>query len=80
MIEEVEFTWAGQVMETIDGLAYIGRNPMDRENVYIVTGDSGMGLTHGVIASMLITDLIMGRTNPWVALYDPSRKAGTSPR
>ena len=26
---EVLYTWAGQVMETVDGLAFIGRNPMD---------------------------------------------------
>jgi len=45
-------------METIDGLAFIGRNPMDKDNVYIVTGDSGMGLTHGTIAGMLLPDLI----------------------
>jgi glycine/D-amino acid oxidase-like deaminating enzyme/nitrite reductase/ring-hydroxylating ferredoxin subunit len=74
MIEEVAFTWAGQVMETIDGLAFIGRNPMDKDNVYIVTGDSGMGMTHGTIAGMLLTDLILGRPNPWERLYDPSRK------
>ncbi len=73
-IERVEFTWAGQVMETIDGLAFIGRNPMDKDNVFIVTGDSGMGMTHGTIAGILLTDLIMGRENPWEKLYDPSRK------
>ena len=61
-------------METIDGLAFIGRNPLDEENVYIVTGDSGMGMTHGTIAGMLLTDLICGRENPWAELYDPARK------
>ena len=74
MIEDVEFTWGGQVMETIDGLAFIGRNPLDKDNVYIATGDSGMGITHGTIAGMLLTDLILGRENPWEKLYDPSRK------
>jgi glycine/D-amino acid oxidase-like deaminating enzyme len=73
-IEKVEFTWAGQVMETIDGLAFIGRNPLEKDNVFIVTGDSGMGMTHGTIAGILLTDLIMGRENPWETLYDPSRK------
>lgn len=33
-----------------------------------------MGLTHGTIAGLLISDLINGRKNPWEALYDPSRK------
>jgi glycine/D-amino acid oxidase-like deaminating enzyme/nitrite reductase/ring-hydroxylating ferredoxin subunit len=68
-----EFRWGGQVMETLDGLAYIGRNPLDKDNVYVATGDSGMGLTHGTIAGMLLTDLIEGRKNPWEELYDPSR-------
>jgi Rieske Fe-S protein len=42
--------------------------------VFVVTGDSGMGMTHGTIAGMLLTDLIQGRTNPWATLFDPSRK------
>jgi glycine/D-amino acid oxidase-like deaminating enzyme/nitrite reductase/ring-hydroxylating ferredoxin subunit len=73
-IERIEFTWGGQCMETSDGLGFIGRNPLDKENVYVVTGDSGMGITHGTIAGILLTDLILGRPNPWERLYDPSRK------
>jgi glycine/D-amino acid oxidase-like deaminating enzyme/nitrite reductase/ring-hydroxylating ferredoxin subunit len=69
----VEFAWGGQVMETVDGLAFIGRNPGD-DHVFVVTGDSGMGITHGTIAGILLTDLIQGREHPWAELYDPSRK------
>src|SRR5262249_40107161 len=74
MIEQIEFHWGGQVMETYDGVAFIGRNPLDKDNVFIATGDSGMGMTHGTIAGILLTDLIEGRENPWADLYDPSRK------
>jgi Rieske Fe-S protein len=70
---DVEYRWSGQVMEAQDGLAFIGRNPLDADNVYVATGDSGMGMTHGTIAGILITDLIAGRPNPWTELYDPSR-------
>jgi glycine/D-amino acid oxidase-like deaminating enzyme/nitrite reductase/ring-hydroxylating ferredoxin subunit len=73
-VQAFEFRWSGQVMEPIDSLALIGRNPLDSDNVYIATGDSGNGMTHGTIAGMLLTDLIMGRDNPWTGLYDPSRK------
>ncbi|HEV2132020.1 MAG TPA: FAD-dependent oxidoreductase, partial [Longimicrobiaceae bacterium] len=73
MIEEVAFRWSGQVMEPADAMAFIGRNPLDAENVFIATGDSGQGMTHGTIAGMLIGDLIVGRQNPWEKLYDPSR-------
>lgn len=74
MLEGIEYRWSGQVMEPVDGLAFIGRNPLDADNVFIATGDSGMGMTHGTIAGMLLTDLIMKRPNPWMELYDPSRK------
>ncbi len=70
---DVMYRWGGQVMETVDGLAFIGHNPLDHENVYVVTGDSGNGLTHGTIAGILLTDLILKRHNPWEALYDPGR-------
>ncbi|HKQ99278.1 MAG TPA: FAD-dependent oxidoreductase [Pyrinomonadaceae bacterium] len=74
MIEGIEFQWSGQVMEPVDGLAFIGRNPMDDENVYIATGDSGNGMTHGTIAGILLTDLIAGRDNEWEKIYYPTRK------
>jgi glycine/D-amino acid oxidase-like deaminating enzyme/nitrite reductase/ring-hydroxylating ferredoxin subunit len=73
MMQEVEFNWGGQIMEPIDYLAFIGRNPFDDENIYVATGDSGMGLTHGTIAGMLLCDLILGRPSPWAKLYSPAR-------
>jgi nitrite reductase/ring-hydroxylating ferredoxin subunit len=74
-IATVTHHWSGQVVEPVDGVAFIGRNPLDESNVYIATGDSGMGMTHGTIAGMLLCDLIAGRENEWAALYDPSRKS-----
>lgn len=62
-------------MEPVDGVAYIGRNPLDTPNIYLATGDSGMGMTHGTIAGIVLTDLILGRSNPWSAMYDPARKS-----
>jgi nitrite reductase/ring-hydroxylating ferredoxin subunit len=73
MMQEVAFRWSGQVLEPVDGLAYIGRNPRDDDNVFIATGDSGHGMTHGTIAGLLLTDLILERENPWAELYSPGR-------
>jgi glycine/D-amino acid oxidase-like deaminating enzyme/nitrite reductase/ring-hydroxylating ferredoxin subunit len=73
MIEAVTHRWSGQVMEPVDGLAFIGRNPGDAPNVYVATGDSGNGMTHGTIAGILLADLIAGRENEWATLYDPAR-------
>jgi glycine/D-amino acid oxidase-like deaminating enzyme/nitrite reductase/ring-hydroxylating ferredoxin subunit len=74
MAQAVEYRWSGEVMEPSDGAAYLGRNPMDDRNVYIITGDSGNGMTHCTIGAMLVSDLIVERDNPWESIYDPSRK------
>ena len=72
-IQRIAFRWSGEVMEPVDRIGLIGRNPGDHANVFIATGDTGMGMTHGTIAGMLLTDLIVGRDNPWESFYDPSR-------
>lgn len=70
----VVYSWSGQVLEPLDGLAFIGPNPGNDKNVYIATGDSGNGMTHGTIAGILLHDLILGKKNEWAELYNPNRK------
>lgn len=69
---EVTHRWAGQVLETGDGLGFIGRNPGET-NVYVVTGDSGMGMTHGGIAGILLPALISTGSHPWAEVFAPGR-------
>jgi glycine/D-amino acid oxidase-like deaminating enzyme/nitrite reductase/ring-hydroxylating ferredoxin subunit len=73
MVGKVLARWSGQVQEPADYLGYAGKAPTSGENVYVITGDSGMGLTHGTLGAMLISDLIQGRENPWTEIYDPTR-------
>jgi glycine/D-amino acid oxidase-like deaminating enzyme/nitrite reductase/ring-hydroxylating ferredoxin subunit len=70
---EVIYRWSGQVLEPNDYVAFIGKNPDGAENVYMASGDSGQGMTHGTIAGMLLSDLVAGRENRWSDLYDPKR-------
>lgn len=71
-IGTVRHKWSGQIMEPVDCVAFIGKVP-GQSHIYMTTGDSGMGVTHSVIASLLITDLIQGRDNAWAELYSPNR-------
>jgi len=73
------FAWSGQVVETVDGIAYIGRNPHDEPNVYIATGDCGDGMTHSVIAGEILSALVQKGDHPWAKVYAPDRvrPAGT---
>ena len=66
--------WSGQIMEPADGLAHIGKSP-ELDRVFIATGDSGNGITHGVIAGILLPELIAGRDHPYAKVYDPKRSA-----
>lgn len=70
-ISKVEHHWSGQVIETADGLPYIG---WATEDQYIATGFSGNGLTFGTLAGMMARDAITGRKNPWEDLFSPQRK------
>jgi glycine/D-amino acid oxidase-like deaminating enzyme/nitrite reductase/ring-hydroxylating ferredoxin subunit len=65
--------WSGQVLDTIDYCGFIGLNP-DSKNVYVVTGDSGQGMTHGAMSGLLVRDLIVSGSSPWRDVYEPSRK------
>jgi glycine/D-amino acid oxidase-like deaminating enzyme/nitrite reductase/ring-hydroxylating ferredoxin subunit len=64
--------WSGQVIETPDGLPYIGKMT---DHQYAATGFAGNGLTFGTLAAMMIADAIAGRPNPWTELFDPGRAA-----
>jgi glycine/D-amino acid oxidase-like deaminating enzyme/nitrite reductase/ring-hydroxylating ferredoxin subunit len=70
---KVTHRWSGQVMEPVDGIGFIGRNP-GQSRVFIATGDSGQGITGGALAGLLLADLIAGVQNPWADVYDPARK------
>jgi glycine/D-amino acid oxidase-like deaminating enzyme/nitrite reductase/ring-hydroxylating ferredoxin subunit len=74
---QITHRWSGQVIETLDGLPYIGEFA-DRQ--FIATGFAGNGMTFGTLAAMMARDAVLGVRNPWRDLFDPSRtklSAGT---
>jgi glycine/D-amino acid oxidase-like deaminating enzyme/nitrite reductase/ring-hydroxylating ferredoxin subunit len=71
--KEVTHRWSGQVLDTIDYAGFIGRNP-GNQNIYVHTGDSGQGMTHGVAGSLINSALILGDTPKWQEVYEPTRK------
>jgi glycine/D-amino acid oxidase-like deaminating enzyme/nitrite reductase/ring-hydroxylating ferredoxin subunit len=73
LVPQVEVThrWSGQVVETADGLPYIGETA-DRQ--FAATGFSGNGMTFGALGGMMAADYVLGRQNPWSRLFDPGRK------
>jgi Rieske Fe-S protein len=72
-LENITHRWSGQVLDTIDYAGFIGRNP-GSQHVYVATGDSGQGMTHGVAGAMLNADLITLGKSEWAHVYAPDRK------
>ena len=67
---ELTHRWSGQVIETPDGLPYIGDTAPHQ---FAGTGFSGNGLTFGTLSAIMATDRILGRSNPWHELFDTGR-------
>lgn len=68
---EVVHQWSGQVIETNDGLPYIGEIAPKQ---FVATGYAGNGMTFSVLAAQMICDAIQGRKNPWQELFSVDRK------
>jgi len=67
---EITHRWSGQVVETNDGLPFIGETS-DRQ--FAATGYAGNGMTFGTLSGMMAHDWVAGRKNPWTELFDPGR-------
>lgn len=71
-VASVEFTWSAQQFKAADGIPYIGLST-GNSKTYIATGFSADGLTYGTLASMIISDQILGKENKWSETYKASR-------
>lgn len=71
-VASVEFTWSAQQFKAADGLPYIGLS-VGNSKTFIATGFCADGLTYGTLASMIISDQILGKENKWSKTYDASR-------
>jgi glycine/D-amino acid oxidase-like deaminating enzyme/nitrite reductase/ring-hydroxylating ferredoxin subunit len=67
---EVDHRWSGQVIESNDGLPFIGESG---KNQFIATAFAGNGMTFGTISAVMAVDAALGRSNPWAKLFDPGR-------
>jgi glycine/D-amino acid oxidase-like deaminating enzyme/nitrite reductase/ring-hydroxylating ferredoxin subunit len=65
--------WSSQDYIPVDGVPLIGRMPLSSEGLLVATGFRKWGLTTGMVAARIFSDLIRGRDNPWASLFDAGR-------
>jgi glycine/D-amino acid oxidase-like deaminating enzyme/nitrite reductase/ring-hydroxylating ferredoxin subunit len=68
---DVQQRWLGQVVETDDGLPFIGENEGQQ---FVATGFCGNGFTLGTLAAVMVRDRYLKRRNPWFDLFRVDRK------
>jgi glycine/D-amino acid oxidase-like deaminating enzyme/nitrite reductase/ring-hydroxylating ferredoxin subunit len=72
---EIKHRWSGQIYESVDGIPYIGSNPLHK-NELLGTGFAGNGMTFGTITAKLCSDIVLKRSSDWLSVYNPSRISG----
>jgi Rieske Fe-S protein len=70
-MSQVQHRWLGQVVETNDGLPFIGESAGQQ---FVSTGFCGNGFTLGTLAAMMARDRYLERKNPWFDLLAVNRK------
>lgn len=78
-VRSIDYRWSTEDVMPQDGVPLIGRLTPESEHSYIATGFRKWGMTTGTAAAIILTDVILGRDNPWTEVYDPSRSEPVEP-
>ncbi|WP_046494195.1 FAD-dependent oxidoreductase [Streptomyces odonnellii] len=76
-VGDTAYRWAAQDNNSTDTVPLVGPFHAGSRHTYVATGFGGWGMSGGVMAGRLLTELIEGDEPPWAALYDPRRLAST---
>jgi glycine/D-amino acid oxidase-like deaminating enzyme/nitrite reductase/ring-hydroxylating ferredoxin subunit len=68
---KIQNHWLGQVIETNDGLPFIGESAGKQ---FVATGFCGNGFTLGSLAAFMARDRYLNQKNPWFELFAVNRK------
>jgi glycine/D-amino acid oxidase-like deaminating enzyme/nitrite reductase/ring-hydroxylating ferredoxin subunit len=72
-IKEIPFRWSAQDPITLDKIPFVGHYSSSTENIFVATGYRKWGMTNGINAALLITDLVTKKENPYKDLFEPQR-------
>lgn len=68
--KDIVMTYSNQDMMTPDHMPYIGEI---KNNMYIGCGYNTWGMTNSVLASKIISDLILEKENEYIEIFNPNR-------
>ncbi len=73
-----KYAWANQDCVSLDGLPYIGPYSPKLPDVYVATGFNLWGMTTSMVASEILTDMVLGHQNKYAPAFSPHRSMLTT--
>lgn len=70
---KIRYRWATQDCMTLDGIPYIGKYSASTTDLYVTTGFNKWGMTSSMVSAMILTDIVLGKENPYAEVFSPSR-------
>src|SRR5690606_17481740 len=67
------YRWSAQDLTTLDRVPYIGTLTAGYDNILVATGFHKWGMSNGALAGMMLTDQVLGKTNQYAAVFNPTR-------
>jgi len=71
--QNISYMWSAQTIETFDGMPLFGKLSSDSKNIFMITGDSGTGMTHATLGGLITADLALDKPNEMSAFFRPDR-------
>lgn len=68
-----KYRWAAQDCMTLDQVPYIGLYGKKTKGFYVATGFNKWGMTSSMVSAMILTDMILGKDNPYARIFSPHR-------
>ena len=72
-VETITHRWSAQDLHPADGLPYAGPLLPGLSGFWIAAGFRKWGLTNGTAAALVVADRLLGRPNPFAAVFDATR-------
>ena len=71
--KNVTHRWCAEDVMTFDGMPMAGKYSKSLEGIYVVTGFNKWGMTNAMVCASVLTDLLLGKENPYAEIFSPQR-------
>jgi len=68
-----DYRWTNEDYTPMDDAPFVGWSSSLRDGYLVATGFNAWGISNGAAAAKLIADLVEGKDNPWLKVFDATR-------